>query len=136
MKFVLDCSVTMPWLFKNDPSGYAEKVLKRFQRDEALVPSLWNLEVLNVLLQAQRRGQITEAESERFLHWLGELPVEEVTFSRQAIFDRVAGLAREHKLTSYDATYLDLSIQQGVALATLDRDLKKAAQSAGVSLIE
>jgi predicted nucleic acid-binding protein len=41
-------------------------------------------------------------------------------------------LARRHKLSAYDASYLELAIRLGVPLATLDVDLQKAAKKAGV----
>ncbi len=43
-------------------------------------------------------------------------------------------LARERKLTVYDAAYLELAIREGLPLATLDRALEKAAIAEGVAL--
>jgi predicted nucleic acid-binding protein len=48
----------------------------------------------------------------------------------------VLRLARTHRLTIYDAAYLDLAIQRGIELATRDGDLRRAARTAGVTLIE
>jgi len=43
-------------------------------------------------------------------------------------------LARERRLTVYDAAYLELAIREGLPLATLDRALEKAAVAEGVAL--
>ena len=43
-------------------------------------------------------------------------------------------LARRHSLTFYDAAYLELAKREGLPLATLDRDLEKAAIAEGVAL--
>jgi hypothetical protein len=42
---VVDCSVTMPWLLKNDKTGYAVKVLQSLGTTIALVPRLWFCEI-------------------------------------------------------------------------------------------
>ena len=43
-------------------------------------------------------------------------------------------LARRYKLSSYDASYLELALRSGLPLATLDEDLQKAAKKAGVKM--
>jgi predicted nucleic acid-binding protein len=43
-------------------------------------------------------------------------------------------LARIYKLSSYDAAYLELAIREDLPLATLDRDLRKAAKKAEVEI--
>ena len=43
-------------------------------------------------------------------------------------------LARKRKLTVYDAAYLELAKREALPLATLDRDLEKAAIAEGVAL--
>jgi len=134
MRFVLDCSVTMPWLLKNEPTGYAEKILKHLEKGEALVPFLWHLEVGNVLLSAERRKRLLEAESERFLHWLSELPVTVDSQPPAMALSRVVSLGREQNLSSYDAAYLELAMREGTSLATVDKGLIQAAKKVGIPL--
>ena len=43
-------------------------------------------------------------------------------------------LARERKRTVYDAAYLELAKREALPLATLGRDLEKAAIAEGVAL--
>jgi predicted nucleic acid-binding protein len=45
-------------------------------------------------------------------------------------------LAELHRLTAYDAAYLELVKRVGLTLATLDDDLRKAARAEGVELVE
>jgi hypothetical protein len=40
-----------------------------------------------------------------------------------------------HRLTVYDATYLELALRLSLPLATFDDDLRRAAQQEGVSLL-
>lgn len=99
------------------------------------MPSLWFLEVANVLTLAERRGRILEADLTRYLDLLFQLEIEVDQTSPRSVFGDVLALARSYRLTSYDAAYLELSIRQQLPLATLDQDLRAAAESAGVELL-
>ena len=135
MIFVLDCSVTMPWLLKNDPSGYADLVLKRFTRDRAIVPELWYLEVANTLLVRERRKHVDATESRRFRSYLSELPIEVDIQTLEVTCEQVIKLSRDNGLSSYDGVYLELAQRQNLALATLDGKLRTAAIKTGVPLL-
>jgi predicted nucleic acid-binding protein len=135
MSFVLDNSVTMRWFFgdgKPQELAYAGKVLDAMKQDNALVPVTWGLEVANVIARAEAKGLVTEARSGAFLEMLQgvDIDVDSATFA-QALSVTLQ-LARRYKLSSYDASYLELALRLGMPLATLDEDLQKAAKKAGV----
>ncbi len=132
MPFVVDASVTMAWCFEDEATPETEALLDRLQEDAATVPSLWELEVVNVLLVAERRNRLGEAQSARFLSLLGQLPISVDTVSDVGA---VLAAGRRHNLSAYDAAYLVLAEREGLALATLDASLAAAADSAGVSLL-
>ena len=133
MSLVLDCSVAMSWCFEEEAGDYADRVLDALEEGEAFVPSVWPLEVANVLVVAERRGRLKVGESARFLELLQSLPifVEEVSLPRAT--GAVLSLARELDLSVYDASYLELAMRSGVALATHDQALANAADAAGVT---
>ncbi len=135
--FVLDNSVAMRWLLKSEkPAGqeYAETVLKRLSDHTALVPNLWRLEAANVLLNAQKKHDITGVETERFISQLEKLPIQvDPETDRQAL-GRTFALAKTYKLSSYDAAYLELAVRENLALATLDMYLLKASKKANVDI--
>ena len=135
MNFVMDNSVTMRWFFgdgKPQEIAYAGKVLDAMKKASAHVPATWGLEVANVIAKAEAKGFVTEARSGAFLEMLEGLDIEvdTATFAR-ALSDTLQ-LARRYKLSSYDASYLELALRLGMPLATLDEDLQKAAKKAGV----
>ncbi len=135
MSFVLDNSVTMRWFFgdgKPQEITYAGKVLDAMKHDNALVPVTWGLEVANVIARAEAKGLVTEARSGTFLEMLEgvDIEVDSATFAHT--LPDTLQLARRYKLSAYDASYLELALRQGMALATLDEDLQKAAKKAGV----
>ena len=127
----------MRWLLESNKSvdqKYAEAVLRSLVDAVAIVPSLWHLEASNVLLSAERREEITLAEIERFASQLEELPIQVDSRTQSRALSHILVLAREYKLSSYDAAYLELAVREGLSLATLDKDLIKAAKRAGVPI--
>jgi predicted nucleic acid-binding protein len=135
-EFVLDTSVAMAWCFEDEANPYADAVLDSLIDNAALAPSIWPLEVGNVLLVAERRKRMSQSESKRFLELLSSLPIKIESFSEQRMFEAVLNLSWKQKLSSYDASYLDLAMQTGLKLATLDQSLRKAADRCGVALFQ
>jgi predicted nucleic acid-binding protein len=131
---VLDASITMAWCFEDETSPVAEAVLELLQREEAVVPSLWRSEVADVLLVAERRGRITEAQATRLAALLARMPIRATDEEPDLI--TVLSVGRQHGLSAYDASYLCLAAMAGARLATLDTSLAAAARSAGVELID
>ena len=137
MNFVLDASVTMCWFFldgKPAERTYALGVLDAMKQSEtsARVPVTWGLEISNVIGKAEMKGLITEAQSGAFLEMLGsiDISVDTATFSK-ALSDTLQ-ISRRHRISAYDASYLELAMREGLPLATLDEDLQKAANKAGL----
>jgi predicted nucleic acid-binding protein len=133
---VLDASFTFQWLFQDEasPEGYA--ALAVIGRDGAVVPPLWFVEITNVLGMAERRGRVTQAALPEAMRLLRSLPLTLDEPPSLGWSEPVLELMRAHRLTAYDATYLELARRRGLKLATKDRDLIAAAPAAGVPLFE
>jgi predicted nucleic acid-binding protein len=127
----------MRWLLKTRKLAdqqYAESVLDSLLDANALVPNLWHLEATSVLLSAEKRDEISLGEIEGFISQLENLPILTDSMTSHQAFNRTLTLARAYQLSSYDAAYLELSIREGLPLATLDKGLIKAAIKANVEL--
>ena len=135
MSFVLDTSVTMAWLFEDEATRHTEALLDRLENDNAVVPSLWPYEVGNVLVMAERRKRITEAQGRRFTDLLKSLPIQIADYSGFDLWDGAVGVAREYNLTVYDGAYLDLAMREGVSIATQDKAVIAAAKKCGVVVL-
>lgn len=135
-RFVLDCSIVMSWCFKDEKNAEGDSILDLLKQEEseALVPSLWRFEVINVLSVAEKRNRLSTASSLLFLDFLLELPII-VDETPQDLKD-ILLLSKTYDLTSYDAAYLDLALRSQVPLATFDKKLKIAAKDAGIPLIK
>jgi predicted nucleic acid-binding protein len=132
--FVLDASVVGCWCFQDEHDARADAAWDLLERDResALVPLHWWFEVRNVALQGERRRRLTEDYTSRFFMILERFAIEHTALPEHAA---VLALARLHRLSFYDAVYLELAQREGLALATLDNELIKAAPLEGVRLI-
>ena len=130
---VVDASITLAWCFPDEQTLASLKVRDRLKAGEvAIVPAFWSAEVLNSLLVGERRGRITSEQTKAFFDGLCALnPVID-----HVALERVAGgvqtICRNHRLTPYDALYVELALRTGYPLATLDEPQREAAQALGV----
>lgn len=129
---ILDASMAMSWCFEDEWTPESDRVLQMVRDNGSLVPPLWDLEVANVLLVAERRGRTSRADTERFLSLLQQLPIE-LADNDPDVRD-VAAAARDYSLSAYDACYLVTAMRTNWPLATLDKELTAAASQAGVTL--
>lgn len=132
-RLVLDGSVTLAWLFQDEKDPYADAIVAKLPHLVMLVPRLWHLEIANVLLVGERRRRCTQADSTNWLSFLSKLPIVVDSATESRAWSDTIGLARQHTLSAYDASYLELSLREGLPLATLDEKLEEAARSLGVA---
>ena len=136
-RFVLDASIVLTWCFPDENAALAQHVADRFTHgDTAVAPCFWPHEVLNALLAGEKRKRISIALVQSFLDDLAALPVELKQSPSGIVFDRIQSLSRKYGLTAYDAAYLDLALDSGLPLATLDEDLVSACKKATVGLVQ
>ncbi|MBI4831840.1 MAG: type II toxin-antitoxin system VapC family toxin [Candidatus Lindowbacteria bacterium] len=127
-RFVVDTTVAMAWCFEDEGNAYADAVLETLETCEAVVPSIWPLEVGNVLLVAERKKRVGEADVVRFLALLSSLPITVEQETPERMLKEIVGLAREQRLSTYDASYLDLAMRLGLPIATQDASLAAASK--------
>jgi predicted nucleic acid-binding protein len=135
MSLVLDCSITLAWVYADDTTAPVRHVFDLVSQGEAWVPALWRLEVANVLEMSTRRGRHNAAFRDATLADLTHLPVQVDGETDVRAWTETLDLAARHRLTLYDATYLELALRRNLPLATLDRDLRRAAGAEKVRLL-
>jgi predicted nucleic acid-binding protein len=132
MPFVVDASVVACWLLPDERHPIAAAAYTRIAVDSAVVPALLWFELRNLLIVNERRGRLDPAKTTQALRLIRGLPVIVDTDAEE---DALMRLARAHRLTVYDAAYLELAQRRGLSLATLDVALSSAARAEAVSLI-
>ncbi len=132
MPFVLDASITLSWVLRDEEQPVASAALERSRDDAVHVPAIWWFEVRNALIMNERRGRLAEDDTGKFL---GLLSAISVTIDRQPDERSILSLARNHGLTVYDAGYLELAKRLDVPLATLDGRLTRAAVAEQITIV-
>jgi predicted nucleic acid-binding protein len=132
MPFVLDASIAVCWAFEDEDHPVAARALECIRTDDAYVPAIWWFEVRNAMVVNERRGRLTAVNTAMFLRGLSRLGI---AIDRSPDEADVLALARLHRLSVYDASYLELARRAAISLATLDTILSSAARAESVRLI-
>lgn len=133
--FVLDSSIALCWCFSDEATPETFALLDTVGQEGAAVPNLFHLEIANVLLSAERRGRIGTNDTTVQLALLGSLLLDIDSETASSAANAILAHARKHRLTSYDAAYLELAIRRNLPLATRDKALTAAARAEGVKVV-
>ena len=134
---VIDASVAASWFLADEVSDYAAGALTKMQQGEPVfVPSLWPLEMVSVLFNAERRKRIDKAHRDSALESIARLPITIYAGPTLADLKTLQGYAEKHQLTAYDAEYLRVAKDLKLPLATQDANLMTAANNEKVPILD
>jgi predicted nucleic acid-binding protein/antitoxin (DNA-binding transcriptional repressor) of toxin-antitoxin stability system len=135
VSLILDSSATLAWVYSDETTGAIREVFTRLSEKGAWVPGLWRLEVANILEIGVQRRRHDAAFRDATLADLALLPISlDLETDRQGL-ERYCAPGGPSQLTVYDAAYLELAQRRGLPLATLDSELRAAANAEGVVLL-
>jgi predicted nucleic acid-binding protein len=131
--FIVDASVGFAWIHPGQATPETDRLLNEVAAGATVVvPSLWYLEMANVLLIAQRRHRLTAVQRKAALETLTALQFTVDEEGARRAFGKTSELAEKHGLTVYDAIYLELALRRSLPLASRDEALKIAARQCGL----
>jgi predicted nucleic acid-binding protein len=136
LPLVIDASVVLAWYFEDEVSEYADRALDRVVAEGGLASAVWPLEIANGLLVAERRDRVSADEATHIASLAQDLPITIHEAAAAVALGPVMDLARSYNLSSYDASYLELAMREGLPLATQDERLRAAAGRLGVPIAE
>lgn len=135
---MIDCSLAMHWFFEDEQDPEADLIYAALKtgRVRVLVPHIFFPEISNISLIGERRGRCSTTKPEEFVQNLmaTAIHVDKEDISTNIL--KIHGLAKTYALTSYDACYLELALRLHASLSTRDTDLQRAAETAGVTVIQ
>ena len=130
MILIPDASALMAWVMPDETGPDLDAALAT--GDSVVAPWLLWVELRNILLVSERRGRLPVGMAEQILEPLEALGIVlDIAPSAPVVMD----LARRHRLTAYDALYLECALRQGGVLASCDRALLRAAAAEGVETL-
>ena len=133
--FLVDASVSASWFLKDEKNAYSEWILSEMQSERPVfVPSVWLLEITNLLFNAQRRRRIDRKFRDAALAQIPRLSLTVLPAPTMADFAVLGLYSDRHKLTAYDAEYFRLAVERGYLLASLDGNLLAAAKREKVQM--
>lgn len=135
MPFVLDASATLAWHFEDEATQAGRALARRALQEGILVPQHWLIEVANGLIKGERRHRTDPASTSRFLDQLADFSIEVDPRDILNTAPSLVPLARAHRLSVYDAAYLELAERAGLPLATGDGPLARAGRAVGLEVL-
>lgn len=135
MSLVLDCSITLAWIYLDETTEAVRHVFEAIRENGAWVPGIWRLEVANVLEMGVMRKRHNADFRDATLADLAQLPIQIDGETDRQAWNVTLRLAERHGLTLYNAAYLELSLRRGLRLATLDGDLRQAGNTEKIRLL-
>jgi predicted nucleic acid-binding protein len=135
VSFVLDSSVTLAWIYSDETTPAITRAFELLSEGGAWVPGLWRLEVADILEMGVRRGRHDTEFRDSTLADLALLPIQLDPETDRQAWGATARLAHRHKLTLYDAAYLEVALRRSLPLASLDQDLRAAASAEKIQLL-
>jgi len=132
---VIDSSVTLAWLYDDERTSPVQRVFDQVIAEGAWVPGLWRLEVANGLQQAIRRRRIDADFRARAIAYLIELDVSIDLEMTVFAWTTTLALSDRFGLTPYDACYVELAQRRTLPLASLDKDLRAAAEELHIPVL-
>jgi predicted nucleic acid-binding protein len=129
---VLDASFVLRYVLHTNAPRPRPAGLASLRDCELIVPALWNAEVANALVQAERRGLAEPNKVGQALAAI--LALNPAVDATPVDVSRNLECARVYGLSAYDSLYFELALRRRAALATYDTDMMAAAPRAGLRL--
>lgn len=131
MPIVVDASITLAMLFEDERTAAVEATWQRVAAEGGIAPAHFPIEVANGILMAVRRGRFDTRDAAGMFGVIVSLAIGTDAGAASDAFEH----AERHRLTVYDAAYLELAMRRGMPLATLDKALLAAARAVGIVVL-
>lgn len=132
MPLIVDASVALAWFVRNQATSYTDRIRREARKERLHVPAIWPLEFANALWQLERRKLLSDRQVDTIVD-LAE-PLNIVVHEEAPPPRRLLTIARNHDLSAYDASYLDLALRLRYPVACRDGALRNAVRAAGAKL--
>ena len=136
MIYVFDASFVGALIIPNEKNQQVDESYANIENDEKkYAPFLFWYEITNIFKSLILRKRFTIDEVMYFYPRLAAISVNFDNESGIEYSKKILHLCSDYKLSSYDATYLELAERKNATLCTMDEKLRVAAKNYGVKVI-
>lgn len=135
MAMVIDSSAMLTIQFPDEDGSVIQDVAELLADFGAVTPVHWKAEIANSLVMATKRGRISVTEREEIIADMSDFAIETDAESADQFWKNTILLCDLHKLTAYDASYLELAMRRNLPLATMDKALAASARNEGIKVL-
>jgi predicted nucleic acid-binding protein len=135
MNLVLDSSVALAWIYADEATEAVLRIFDEVRMSGAWVPGLWRWEVANVLQANVLRRRHSAEFRDAALSALAIAPIKVDREAEHRVWNATLLIAHRHRLTVYDSAYIEIAVRRKIPIATLDRQLRMAAEKEGLQLL-
>jgi predicted nucleic acid-binding protein len=120
MKYVLDSSVALKWVFPEADSGRAIRLRDEYNNSihDLLAPDIFSVEVVNALAAAERQGRIKKGEALVFFREIAQSAP--VILATWPLLIRAMEISIATRHAVYDCIYVALAELEQCELVTAD----------------
>jgi predicted nucleic acid-binding protein len=130
MAFVVDTSAVIAWFIKDQVTAHTNRLRERARREALHAPAVLPLEIVNDVWQLQKRRRLSAHQADEIVAKATRL---KINIHAEAVsMQTLLGMARNHDLAAYDASFIEVAQRLGLPLAAKDEVLLAAARRAGI----
>lgn len=130
---VIDASMAVNWLLAEDMAASTQHLYAQVLRDGSIGPAIFSIEVTNALRSSLRRKNVDLSTRDAALAALDRMGVK--SDIEQPTLAEIVAISDRHDVTTYDASYVGLAKLHGLALATGDQAMARAARAEGIVVL-
>ena len=136
MSYIFDASFVGAIVIPDEYNPRVSKIQADIGEEETIfVPQLLWYEIANIFSKLIRSKRYNYDEVLRFFPLLSAIRLDTDSETGPHYSQQLLRLCNEYKLSSYDASYLELAERKGAVLCTLDSALAAAAHKRGVGVL-
>lgn len=132
---VVDASLLAAAFAEEEHSDFARGVLRRYANEGFMAPALIRWELASIIWKKFVRGEFVEVDLSDFARYLDAFDLQHPDDPNGDAVSALARIARVQGLSTYDAAYFNLAVEQASPLGTIDRRLTAVALAAGLTVL-
>ena len=133
-KVVVDASVCLKWVFEEEDSEKARKLLTLSEKGDILLlaPEIWEYEIVNGFATALLKNKLSYLKSKKLLKMVLEARPQMI--SAHELLLKSLENSHQYRISAYDSGYITLAIENRIVLISADEKLVQKVNNPNVAM--